>query len=157
MDWRELSVLRRTWKFVRPWSVIFLHLFTSQQTHIPKAIYLVKSKLTDRKELSLLRLSPIVLRHWSLIPEHLLASQQAYFPKVTDQPKLRLMNCKELSVLRPSTRLLRPWPVISWQLLASQQLRGRKSQTIQGEDEWTVGNWIFWDIRRGLSDLDLSV
>jgi len=62
MDCKVLSLLRPSPRLFRPWSVIFSHLLTSQQTSLIKVTYQTKLKLMDSKELSLLRPPPRVFR-----------------------------------------------------------------------------------------------
>lgn len=120
IDFKALSILRPSPRLFRPWSVIFEHLLTNQQTDLTKISYPWKLRLMDCKELSLLRLSLRLFRPWSVIAEeleilalsYLLASYQIHLEKATNQEKLRLMDCKELSSLKPLPRLFRPWSVI---------------------------------------------
>jgi len=62
IDCIDLSLLRPSPRFFRPWSVISSYLSASHHTRLTKLTYFSKSRLTNCKELSLLRLSLRVFR-----------------------------------------------------------------------------------------------
>ncbi len=76
MDLKELNLLRFSPRWFKLWSVICLHLLTSQQTSFLKAICHSKERLRDCKEHDLLRFSPRLFRPWSVICLQLLVNQQ---------------------------------------------------------------------------------
>ncbi len=112
MECKEVSAFRPSPRYVRPWPVILLHLFGSQQTRLAKISYNAKLRLMDCKELSLLRSLPRFLRPESVIKGNLFASQKIHLSKVTYSKKVRLIDCMEGSLGRLSPRYFRPWSVI---------------------------------------------
>ncbi len=125
MDFKELSVLRLSRRWLRPWSVICLQLLTSEQTHLKKVAYALNSKLMDCRTQRGLRPFPSEFIPSSEM-QHLFISQIIYSRKVTCPETSRLRDCKELSVLRPSLRFMKPWFVGPQQLLSGQQIHFRK-------------------------------
>ncbi len=77
MDCKAVSVLRTSPRLFRPWSVIWEHLLTSQQTYLTKVTDPQKERLMDCKLLlSALRPSLRFFTPWSVIFKQLLASQK---------------------------------------------------------------------------------
>lgn len=119
MDFKEQSCLKLLPIASRLSSVIFLHLWTSQETpHLPYVTYPERPRLMECKPLSFCRASHRLFTPSSVIPSQLLRNQESLNTK-TVYFKVSLRDSNFLSSLRLAQRLFSPSSVTSLHLFKS--------------------------------------